>query len=40
MYVRSAGSVFGETDTVDTFVFSAEGLLVSNRTETRRHVGK
>jgi len=40
VYYRSTGSVFGETDTAEIFVFNDVGLLVSQRTETRRHVGK
>jgi hypothetical protein len=40
MYLRSAGSVFGESETADLFIFNAEGLLVANKTELRRQTGK
>ncbi len=39
-FVRQAGSVFGETETAEIFSFDAEGLLVGQRTEVRKHVGK
>ena len=39
-YVKQAGSVFGETETLEIFSFNAEGLLVGQRTEVRKQVGK
>ena len=40
VYLRQQGSVFGEKETAETFVFDASGILLSQRTETRRSVGK
>lgn len=40
VYFRSSGSVFGEQDAADMFAFDAQGLLVSQKTEVRRQVGK
>lgn len=40
MYVRSAGSVFGESETAEMFIFNAEGLLVGTKTEIRKQLGK
>ena len=39
-YVRQAGSVFGEQETQEQFVFDDRGLLVQQKTELVRHVGK
>jgi hypothetical protein len=39
-YVKQAGSVFGETETAEVFTFNAQGLLVSQKTEVRKQVGK
>ena len=39
-YVRSAGSVFGESETAEMFLFNAEGLLVGTKTEIRKQLGK
>ena len=39
-YYRSSGSVFGEQDAADLFVFDAQGLLVSQKTQVSRQVGK
>jgi hypothetical protein len=40
VFYRSSGSVFGEQDAADLFVFDAQGLLVSQKTEVSRKVGK
>ena len=40
MYVRQAGSVFGEQETAEEFIFDAQGLLVAQKTEIRKSVGK
>ena len=40
LYSRQAGSVFGETATIEAYVFDAQGLLVAQKTEVRKHVGK
>jgi hypothetical protein len=40
IYVRQAGSVFGETETAEIFIFSAQGLLVAQKTEMRKNVGR
>ncbi len=40
VYVRQAGSVFGEQETAEEFVFDAQGLLVQQKTEIRKAVGK
>lgn len=40
IYVRQAGSVFGETETAEIFIFSAQGLLVAQKTEMRKSVGR
>ena len=40
LFVKQAGSVFGETETAEIFSFNAEGLLVAQRTEVRKQVGK
>ena len=39
-YVRQAGSVFGEQETAEMFVFNDKGLLVKQETELRKYVGK
>lgn len=39
-FVRQAGSVFGETETAEVFIFNAQGLLVGQHTEVRKQVGK
>jgi hypothetical protein len=39
-FVRSTGSVFGEQEIVDLFAFDAQGLLVSQKSEVRKSVGK
>jgi hypothetical protein len=40
VFLRASGSVFGEQEAADLFVFDAQGLLVSQKTEVRRQVGK
>ena len=40
IYVRQAGSVFGEQETAEMFAFNAEGLLVEQKTEVRKYSGK
>jgi len=40
LYSRQAGSVFGESATVEAFLFDAQGLLVAQKTEVRKQVGK
>lgn len=40
VYYRSSGSVFGEQEAADLFAFDAQGLLVSQKTEVSRQVGK
>ena len=40
VYVRQAGSVFGEQETAEMFLFDAQGLLVDQKTEIRKSVGK
>lgn len=40
MYVRQAGSVFGEQETAEIFVFDDRGLLVEQKTEIRKYSGK
>jgi hypothetical protein len=40
MYVRQSGGVFGEKETAELFEFDARGLLVSQRTEVRKDLGK
>lgn len=40
IYVRQSGSVFGEQETAEMFVFDDRGLLVEQKTELRRSVGK
>ncbi|MBM4281996.1 MAG: hypothetical protein FJ137_14965 [Deltaproteobacteria bacterium] len=40
LYSRQAGSVFGESATIEAFVFDAQGLLVAQKTEVRKQVGK
>lgn len=40
VYVRQSGSVFGEQETAEIFVFDDRGLLVEQKTELRRYVGK
>jgi hypothetical protein len=40
VYFRQQGSVFGERETAETFAFNAQGLLVAQKVETRRYVGK
>lgn len=40
VYVRQSGSVFGEQETAEMFVFDDRGLLVEQKTELRRYVGK
>ena len=40
IYVRQAGSVFGETETAEVFMFDAQGLLVGQKTEVRKNVGR
>lgn len=40
VYVRSSGSVFGESETAEMFIFNGEGLLVGTKTEVRKHLGK
>jgi hypothetical protein len=40
LYSRQAGSVFGESATIEAFVFDAQGLLIAQKTEVRKQVGK
>ena len=40
IYVRQAGSVFGEQETAEMFEFDDRGILVSQKTEIRKYVGK
>jgi hypothetical protein len=40
VYVRQAGSVFGEQETAEMFVFDHRGLLVEQKTEIRKYSGK
>ncbi len=40
LYVRQAGSVFGEQETAEMFVFDDRGLLVEQKTEIRKYSGK
>jgi hypothetical protein len=40
LYSRQAGSVFGESATIEAFIFDARGLLVAQKTEVRKQVGK
>ena len=40
VYVRQAGSVFGEQETAEEFVFDTQGLLTQQKTEIRKSVGK
>lgn len=40
IYVRQVGSVFGESETAEIFIFNAQGLLVGQKTEVRKQVGK
>jgi hypothetical protein len=40
VYVRQAGSVFGEQETAEMFVFDDRGLLVEQKTEIRKYSGK
>ena len=40
VFFRSSGSVFGEQEAADIFAFDAQGLLVAQKTEVRRQVGK
>ena len=40
LYSRATGSVFGEQEAVDLFVFDAQGLLIAQKTEVRKQVGK
>lgn len=40
VFYRSSGSVFGEQEAADLFTFDAQGLLVSQKTEVSRQVGK
>ncbi len=40
MYLRQAGSVFGEKETAEMFIFDNRGLLVGQTTELRKSVGK
>jgi hypothetical protein len=40
IYVRQAGSVFGEQETAEMFIFDDKGLLTEQKTEIRKSVGK
>ena len=40
LYSRQAGSVFGESATVEAYIFDAQGLLVGQKTDIRKQVGK
>jgi len=40
VFVRSTGSVFGEQEVDDLFAFDAQGLLISQKSEVRKSLGK
>jgi hypothetical protein len=40
LYVRQAGSVFGEKETAEAFAFDKDGLLKEQTTELRKYTGK
>jgi hypothetical protein len=40
LFYRKTGSVFGEEQTLETFVFDAQGLLVEKKTDVVYKVGK
>jgi hypothetical protein len=40
VYLRQSGGQFGEKETAEMFVFDAQGLLVEQKTEVRKMVGK
>jgi hypothetical protein len=40
VYLRQTGSVFGESETAEMFVFDDKGLLVEQKTDIRKQVGK
>jgi hypothetical protein len=40
LYSRAAGSVFGESATIEAFIFDAQGLLVAQKTQVQKQVGK
>jgi hypothetical protein len=40
LYSRQAGSVFGESATIEAYIFDAQGLLVGQKTEIKKQVGK
>jgi hypothetical protein len=40
LYYRKSGSVFGEEQTLETFTFDAQGLLVDKKTDVVYKVGK
>lgn len=40
IFLRQAGSVFGESETAEMFIFDAQGLLVGQKTEVRKQVGR
>jgi hypothetical protein len=40
LYSRQAGSVFGESATIEAYIFDAQGLLKAQKTEVRKQVGK
>lgn len=40
IYFRQSGSVFGESETAELYVFDAQGLLSSQKTEVRSKTGK
>jgi hypothetical protein len=40
LYSRQAGSVFGESSTIEAFIFDAQGLLVGQKTHVQKQVGK
>jgi hypothetical protein len=40
VYYQASGSVFGESETAEIFIFEANGLLRGQKTEIRKHTGK
>ena len=40
LYSRQAGSVFGESATIEAYIFDAQGLLVGQKTQVQKQVGK
>ena len=40
IYLRQAGSVFGEQETAEMYMFDDRGLLLERKTEIRKYLGK